>query len=156
MTTTPATLDPDLAASAAADPAIVIVAGDGGASLRQTLYAGSHVLVGDEPLALGGTDAGPNPFQYLQLALGTCTSMTIGLYAKRKGWPLDKVVVRVAFRHVLPPEAEDGPVERFDREIALSGALDADQRERLLDIANKCPVHRTLSGRIEIETRLVP
>jgi putative redox protein len=125
----------------------------------QEIAVGGHRLVADEPVAVGGTDTGPGPYDLLLAALGACTSMTIALYARRKQWPLESV--RVWLRHAKVHEADcedcEKKVAMLDRigcEIELVGPLDAEQRARLLDIANKCPVHRTLTSQITIATRL--
>lgn len=113
----------------------------------------------DEPTADGGTGTGPNPYELLQAALGACTSMTLRMYANRKGWPLARVSVRVehAKRDALPGEETEnagGKVDHFIRHIVIEGGLDEGQRKRLLDIANSCPVHRTLRSRSAIDTLL--
>lgn len=103
----------------------------------------------DEPVSLGGLGSGPTPYDLLGAALGACTAMTVRLYAERKAWPLDHVSVRVG--HVRGTlEARD----RFDRELTLEGKLDDAQRARLLEIANRCPVHKTLERGADVETRL--
>jgi len=116
--------------------------------LSQEIVAAAHRLVSDEPPPAGG-DAGPSPRQLLCAALGACTAMTIRLYAARKAWPLEALAVRVRYEAARPggpgPEARGGD-ERFDLTIELGGALDDAQRARLLEIAAKCPVHRTLRG----------
>jgi uncharacterized OsmC-like protein len=122
----------------------------------QEVFARTHKLLSDEPQEIGGSDAGPGPYELLLASLGSCTSMTVAMYARRKAWPLEEVLVELAHEK-LPSEAADiGAVtDRIERTLTLVGAPTAEQRERLLEIANKCPVHRTLSGRIEIGTRLV-
>jgi putative redox protein len=128
----------------------VVVRGDG-AALKQDIACGPNRWAADEPVSNGGTDAGPGAHELLLSALGACTSITLTLYAKRKAWPLAGVSVRL--RH----ERADGPTgmtTRIDREIALAGALSDEQRQRLLAIAERCPVHRTLTGTIAIESRL--
>jgi uncharacterized OsmC-like protein len=127
--------------------------------LAQTIHAGSHLLKADEPADAGGTDTGPSPYQLLLAALGSCTSMTLALYARRKQWPLEGVSVRLSHQSVHATDcascdSTEVPVLRVTREIALRGALDAAQRARLLEMADRCPVHRTLTGRIEVVTRL--
>ncbi len=127
----------------------VVVHSEGQAGFVQQVTAGAHCWVVDEPTALGGEDRGPSQYDLLLAGLGACTSMTLRLYAGRKEWPLENVTVRL--RHV-----REGKEERIEREIQLHGALDATQRERLLEIANRCPVHRTLlSPSLKIETRAV-
>lgn len=120
----------------------------GGSRLTQDVSAFGHDLVADEPLEAGGADLGPPPFALLLAALGSCTAMTLRMYADLKQWPLERV--RVELRHQQGP---DGLV--IDRRIALAGDLDDDQRARLLQIANRCPLHRALSGPIEIASALV-
>jgi uncharacterized OsmC-like protein/fermentation-respiration switch protein FrsA (DUF1100 family) len=120
---------------------------------------GRHVLGADEPKSVGGRDSGPSPYDFLLTALGSCTSMTIRMYADRKGWPLDFATVRLhhAKTHAQDCADCDSPTGRIDeitREIALEGALSDEQRRKLLEIADKCPVHRTLHGEIKVRTRL--
>jgi putative redox protein len=129
-------------------PAIVTTA-EG--KFKQRIAIGDHLLTGDESKEDGGDDAGPEPHEFLLAALGACTSMTVRLYTQRKGWPLTSVRVEV---HGEPHPTEGRFV--FKRTIRLEGDLDDEQRARCLDIANKCPVHRTLTGKIEIETSLEP
>jgi putative redox protein len=138
----------------------VIVRGGIG-SLEQEVLAGRHRLVGDEPEGPDGHDAGPSPYDYLLAALGTCTSMTLTLYARRKQWPLETITVRLQHSRVYATdcaecETKDGHIDRIDREIALGGPLDDEQRARLLEIADRCPVHRTLTSEVSIRTRLAP
>jgi putative redox protein len=125
----------------------------------QDVIAGAHQLRCDEPTAVGGTDTGPTPYDLLLAALGACTSMTLGMYARRKKWPLEHVTVRLRHSRAYAQdsarcETQDAKLTVIDREIALEGVLDEDQRARLLAIANRCPVHLTLSSRIEIRTTL--
>lgn len=123
---------------------------------RQAISVGPHRLTADEPEAVGGTDQGPSPYGLLTAALGACTTMTIRMYADRKGWPLDRVSVTVRHDKVHADdcaacETRDGRIDEFRRELVIDGALTDEQRQRLLDIAGKCPVHRTLTS----ETRVV-
>ena len=129
-------------------------------SFVQSIQVAGHTLTADEPVAAGGGDTGPSPYDLLVSALGACTSMTISLYARRKGWPLEAVTVRLHHAKVHAAdcadcETKDGLVDRIHRDIELHGSLSDEQRERLLEIANKCPVHRTLTSEIDIPTRLV-
>lgn len=116
-----------------------------GAGLAQAIRVGSHTIRSDEHTDKGGADTGPSPHELLLSSLGACTTMTLRLYAERKGWPLKDVHVRLSGRH-------HGDRFVIERRLHLVGDLDADQRARLVDIATRCPVHRTLSGTIEIET----
>ena len=130
-------------------------------SLEQEVIVGRHRLAGDEPEGQGGHDAGPSPYDYLLAALGTCTSMTLTMYARRKQWPLETVTVtlrhsRIHATDCAECETKEGHIDRIDREIALGGPLDEEQRARLLEIADRCPVHRTLTSEISIRTRLMP
>lgn len=129
---------------------------------QQRITAGRHVLTADEPQP-NGDDSGPSPYDLLLAALGACTSMTLRLYAERKGWPLQRVDVRLRHSRIHADdcancETESGMVDRIEREITFHGDLTSEQRERLLDIADKCPVHRTLHSEVTVETTasLVP
>jgi putative redox protein len=114
--------------------------------LRVEITSGPHKLTGDEPTPVGG-DSGPSPHDFLAIGLASCTAMTLQMYAKRKEWPLDDVAVTV---RIVKSDA----ATTFEREVKLTGALDDEKRTRLLEIANKCPVHKTLTGKIEIATKL--
>ena len=123
------------------------------------IKAGNHYLVADEPTEVGGKDMGPSPYEYLSAGLAACTAMTLQLYAKRKGWPLETVRVHTRYgkKHAEDCgrcEEEDARIDTFERVLELLGPLSNAQRERLLDIAGKCPVHRTFDSRIQILTRL--
>jgi len=123
----------------------------------QDIQSGAHHLQADEPESYGGTDRGLSPYGLLSAALGACTSMTLRMYAKRKGWPLETVQVDIAHDKMHAQDASveaNSRIDRFTRTITLTGALDADQRQRLLEIAEKCPVHQTLERTNRIETTL--
>ena len=136
----------------------VVVAG-GSSGFAQELSVGPHRLASDEPVASGGTDTGPSPYDLLLAALGSCTSMTISLYARRKGWRLEAVTVRLRHsrihaRDCADCETKEGRLDRIEREIGLRGDLSDEQRDRLMAIADKCPVHRTLTSEVRIDSRL--
>jgi putative redox protein len=144
--------------SAAQEPRTVTVHGSA-AGFAQQISVGSHRLAGDEPTSSGGTDTGPNPYDLLLAALGSCTSMTVALYARRKRWPLESVTVRLRHSKVHATDCEGcetrpALLDHIERDLELHGALSEEQRARLLEIANKCPVHRTLTSEIRIATRL--
>ena len=143
-----------------ADEEAVTVAETGTGKFAQTIAAGQHRLAADEPESVGGTDSGLSPYQLLSAALGACTSITLRMYADRKKWPLEKVSVRLLHGKIHAEdckecEAREGKVDRIEREISLTGPLDEEQRHRLLEIADKCPVHQTLERRNEVLTRLM-
>jgi putative redox protein len=139
----------------------VVVASTGQGKFEQVLVDGRHSLLADEPASAGGADVGPGPYELLMMALGSCTSMTIHLYAARKQWPVEQVVVRLSHSKVYAEDCAEcegnakAMIDRIDRAIEIVGALDAEQRSRLLQIANQCPVHRTLSSKIDIKTTAV-
>ena len=141
-------------------PGSVIVADTGNSPFEQILLDGRHVLRADEPVAVGGKDSGPGPYELLLMALGACTSMTLRMYATRSQWPLENVVVRLSHAKVHAADCQDceserALLDRIDRSIELIGPLDATQRTRLLQIADMCPVHRTLTSKIDVRTELV-
>ena len=138
--------------------AVTVVGGPSG--LRQTISVGLHHLLADEPKTSGGSDAGPDPYELLLSALGSCTNMTLQMYADRKKWPLKEV--RVTLTHsknyandCVNCEQPAAMLDRIERRITLIGELSGEQRQRLLEIANLCPVHRSLTSRIDIQTELV-
>jgi len=147
------------------EPTMDELAGEGrvvtvtpGAAFRTEVAAGRHVFIADEPVAVGGADAGPTPYDLLMAALGTCTGMTLKAYAERKAWPLEEVTVRLTHGKVHGVDEvqcadREARVDRIEREIRIEGdRLTPDQRDRLLEIADKCPVHRTLEAGVFVET----
>jgi uncharacterized OsmC-like protein len=127
-------------------------------SFRQEIVVGKHSLVADEPVSVGGSDAGPDPYDYLLTALGVCTSMTVGLYARRKQIPLENITVSLRHSRIYAKDCEecetkDGMLDRIEAEVELTGALSAEQHDKLMEIAAKCPVHRTLTSEINIRLR---
>jgi uncharacterized OsmC-like protein len=138
--------------------AVTVIGGP--SSLRQVISVGRHQLFADEPKASGGHDEGPDPYELLLSALGACTNMTLRMYAGRKGWPLKEI--RVVLTHSKNYAQDCGNCEepaamldRMVRRITLIGELSAEQRQKLLVIANLCPVHRSLTSRIVVQTELV-
>ncbi|PZQ64420.1 MAG: osmotically inducible protein OsmC [Phenylobacterium zucineum] len=133
--------------AASSDPDVVTVSETGEGRFQVRVAAPGATFLADEPVDAGGLGSGPNPYDLLASALGACTAMTIRLYAERKGWQLDQVEVRVLHANL-------GTRDRFAREVVLHGPLDEGQRARLLEIANRCPVHRTLERGSEVITVL--
>ncbi len=145
-------------AEAAAGDGSVHVVERGSGAFAVAISAGRHTWLGDEPASLGGDDLGPSPYDMLTAALGACTAMTLRMYARQKNWPLANV--RVVLRHSKihaadcdACETREGKIDRIERVIEIAGPLDDAQRQRLLEIADKCPVHRTLHSEVEVVTR---
>jgi uncharacterized OsmC-like protein len=139
-------------------PADVVVRGNASKFLQEVV-SGKHHLRADEPISVGGSDAAPGPYDYLLVALGVCTSMTVGLYARRKNWPLEKITVslrhsRIHAKDCEECETKEGMLDRIDTEIELTGSLTSEQRTKLMEIAAKCPVHRTLKSEINIRLQV--
>lgn len=125
----------------------------------QDISAGTHRLRSDEPISVGGTGTGPTPYDFLLAALGSCTSITVAMYARRKQWPLESVTVRLRHMRVHAEdcaecELKEGKLDLIEREINFVGSLEEHQRSRLLAIANRCPVHLTLTSEVRITTRM--
>ena len=138
----------------------VVVVRGGAQGFVQEINAGRHRLVADEPVAAGGTDRGAGPYELLMAALGSCMSMTIALYARTKRWPLETVVIRLTHSRIYARDCadcmvrDDTMLDRINTEVQLAGALTAEQERKLMEVAHKCPVHRTLMS--EIDIREVP
>jgi len=136
-----------------------VVVTEQGEPFTQEIRVGEHAMVADEPRDVGGQDRGPGPYGFLLAALGACTSMTLRMYARRKAWPLERVVVRLRHGRIHAKDCEDcetrnGHVDEIEREIEVAGPLSAEQKARLLEIADRCPVHRTLHAEVKVRTRL--
>ena len=139
-------------------PDAVVVRETGQGRFQQAVAIGPHRLTADEPRSVGGDDSGPGPYDLLLAGLGACTSMTMRLYAERKGWPLGRATVVLRHRKIHAAdcadcETKEGKIDEITREITLPGPLDEEQRTRLLEIADRCPVHRSLHSEIKVETR---
>jgi len=145
------------ATAAESEPGVVLVRETREGKFQQEVLSGPHRFLADEPEKVGGDNSGPGPYDFLLAGLGACTSMTMRLYADFKKLPLERVTVRLTHSKVHEADCENcddtrSMLDRIDRTITMDGALDADQRKRLLEIADKCPVHRTLTSKIDIRT----
>jgi uncharacterized OsmC-like protein/alpha-beta hydrolase superfamily lysophospholipase len=154
-------LEPLAAQAASADVGTVVVRETRAGRLQQEITVGNHRLIADEPVDAGGLDSGPNPYDLLLSALGACTAITLRLYAERKALPLDRATVRLRHAKIYAAdcatcETKEGKVDRIERAIMLEGTLDEAQRARLMEIADKCPVHRTLTSEVDIRTTELP
>jgi uncharacterized OsmC-like protein len=130
------------------------------ANFAQEIEIGSHELFADEPASYGGTDTGASPYDLILAALGACTSMTIGLYARKRSWPLEKITVSLKHSKIHAKDCDDcetkeGRIDRIELDIHLDGALSDEQRAKLMEISGKCPIHQTLTHEINIKTRAV-
>jgi len=135
-----------------------VIVEEEGTRYTQRIRAGRHALAADEPAEKGGADTGPNPYDLLLSALGACTSITVRMYADLKKMPLERVVVRLRHRKIDAQECADcetkeGKIDFIEQEVALDGDLSAEQRARLMEIADRCPVHKTLEREVKIATR---
>jgi putative redox protein len=140
-------------------PRNVVVRETRNSKFQQTVSIGPHRMLADEPIAAGGEDTGPGPYDFVLAGLGACTSMTMHLYAERKSLPLERVTVTLKHSKIHADdcaecETKAGMLDQIDRVIAMEGNLDAEQRGKLMEIADKCPVHRTLTSEIHIVTRV--
>jgi putative redox protein len=145
------------AAASSAAPRNVMVRETRDSKYQNEVIVGPHHLFADEPAAVGGADSGPGPYDYVLAGLGACTSITMRMYADRKLLPLDRVTVTLSHSKIHAEDCAEcetkvGMLDRFDRVIRIEGALDAEQRKKLMEIADKCPVHRTLESEIHIVT----
>ena len=138
-------------------PGTVVVRETGKGEFQQEVISGPHRLLADEPAAVGGLDSGPGPYELLLAALGACTTITLRLYADRHQLPLTRTQVRLRHERIYATdcaecETRSGMIDRIDRAITIEGDLNAEQRARLMAIAEKCPVHRTLKSEVDIRT----
>lgn len=138
-------------------PADVVVRGTA-KNFLQEVVTGKHQLRADEPVTAGGSDVAPGPYDYLLIALGSCTSMTVGLYARRNQFPLETITVSLSHSRIHAKDCEEcetkeGMLDRIDAHIDLAGPLTPEQHAKLMEIAGKCPVHRTLKSEINIRLR---
>jgi putative redox protein len=131
----------------------VTVVESGNGPYAQFVTAGRHVLGADEPEALGGRDTGPSPYEYILAGLGACTAMTLRMYATRQRWPLRRTAVSLRHEKIPAPDGK-GKIDQFERDIHLEGDLTSEQRQRLLEIAEKCPVSQTLRRASVVVSRL--
>ncbi len=138
-------------------PRTVVVYGEA-TGFAQEILIGPHRLTADEPREVGGTDEGPTPYDLLLAALGSCTSITVTMYAQRKSWPLEGVTARLRHSRIHAEdcaecETKEGKLDQIELDIELAGPLSGEQRSKLLEIAKKCPVHRTLTSEVNIRTK---
>jgi putative redox protein len=148
---------PESVAKAESEAGVVTVRETRGGKFQQEIMSGPHRFLADEPVRLGGLDSGPGPYDLVLAGLGACTAMTLRLYAERKQLPLDRVTVQLSHKKIHAEDCEHcetgtGMIDRIERVIGLEGTLAADDRGRLMEIADKCPVHRTLTSEIDIRT----
>jgi putative redox protein len=149
---------PAPATDAGKAPRHVVVRETRNGRFQNAVIVGPHYLLADEPAAVGGDDTGPGPYDYVLAGLGACTSMTMRMYAERKSLPLERVTVTLSHSKIHAEDCDEcetkaGMLDRFDRIIGIEGAVDAEQRKKLMEIADKCPVHRTLTSEIHIVTK---
>jgi uncharacterized OsmC-like protein len=140
--------------------AAVVVRGNA-SGFSQEVTVGAHRLRVDEPVSVGGGASAPDPYDYVLVGLGACTSMTLGLYARQRKWPLENITVslrhsRIYAKDCAECETKEGMLDRIDVEVDLTGPLTAEQRTKLMEVAGKCPVHRTLKSEIDIRLQSAP
>jgi len=127
---------------------------------KAEIISGNHAFFADEPISAGGTDTGPNPYEYLLAALGSCTALTLRLYANNKKWPVDAIEVHVSHTRDYLKDCEDCPdkdakIEHIDIKIKITGNISQEQLDRMLDISTRCPVHKTLDSKVDMSSSLI-
>jgi len=142
---------------APAEPGVVVVTGSQARPFGQRITVGGHELAADEPASAGGADTGPSPYELLLASLGACTAMTVRMYADRKGWPLRNTTVRLWHERIYARDCADcetgtGMLDHIERQVHFDGDLTGEQRARLMNMAGRCPVHRTLHSEILVST----
>jgi uncharacterized OsmC-like protein/pimeloyl-ACP methyl ester carboxylesterase len=147
----------DVSADETSEPGTVVVRETRNGNLQNQVIAGTHQFLADEPVSVGGMDSGPGPYDLLLAALGACTAMTMRLYADRKQWPLKRTTVKLKHDRIYAQdcaecETKEGKIDHIDRVITFEGDLDAEQHQRLMEIADKCPVHHTLTSEVIIKS----
>jgi uncharacterized OsmC-like protein len=160
METNTATLTPTLTATQPGLPHPHVVVHGSGRNFVQEIRAGNHWFQADEPVSFGGTDVAPDPHDYLMASLGACTSMMVGLHARKRKWPLENVSVSLGHSRIHAKDCEecatkDGMIDRIDVAVELTGPLTAEQRGELMKTAATCPIHRALKGEIDVQLHAV-
>ncbi len=161
METNTATLTSTLTATQPGNlPNPHVVVHGSGRNFVQEINAGNHQFQADEPVSFGGTDVAPDPHDYLMASLGACTSMMVGLQARKRKWPLENIRVSLSHSRIHPNDCEecvtkDGMIDRIDVAVELMGPLTAEQRSELMKTAATCPIHRALKGEINVRLRAV-
>ncbi|PKL79392.1 MAG: osmotically inducible protein C [Ignavibacteriae bacterium HGW-Ignavibacteriae-4] len=141
-------------------PKKTVLARIGSTGFTTDIQSGNHSITADEPLSVGGDDFGPNPYDLLMASLGACTAMTMRMYADRKGWAIDEIIVHLSHEKQHVKDCQDcdttsGYIDKIEKEIEIIADLDSEQRQRLLEIADKCPIHRTLHNEVKVYTKLI-
>ncbi|MFA7325844.1 MAG: bifunctional alpha/beta hydrolase/OsmC family protein [Candidatus Kapaibacterium sp.] len=141
-------------------PKKTVLARIGSTGFTTDIQSGNHSITTDEPLSVGGDDFGPNPYDLLMASLGACTAMTMRMYADRKGWAIDEIIVHLSHEKQHVKDCQDcdttsGYIDKIDKEIEIIADLDSEQKQRLLEIADKCPIHRTLHNEVKVNTKLI-
>lgn len=141
-------------------PKKTVLARIGSTGFTTDIQSGNHSITADEPLSVGGDDFGPNPYDLLMSSLGACTAMTMRMYADRKGWAIDEIIVHLSHEKQHVKDCQDcdttsGYIDKIEKEIEIIADLDSEQKQRLLEIADKCPIHRTLHNEVKVYTKLI-